>query len=92
VGLVAYANLLRNANRSDDAVRYETLNKQYVDYWLKNANVSSGHGLNPYVACSNMVHCVTLQDGDHYKRQYNLNDSWSLKFNLFYQVNNYRLI
>ncbi|XP_065887974.1 uncharacterized protein [Dysidea avara] len=62
VGLAAYANLLRNANRSDDAVHYETMNKQFVDYWLKNAN-----------------------DGDHYKLQYNLDKTWSLKYNLFFQ-------
>jgi len=40
VGLAAYANLLRNANRSDDAVHYETLNKQFVEYWMKYALVS----------------------------------------------------
>lgn len=48
VGLAAYANLLRNANKSDDAVHYETLNKQFVEYWLKNAQVST-HILSPYM-------------------------------------------
>lgn len=41
VGLAAYANLLKNANRSDEAVHYETLNKQFVQYWLENAQVST---------------------------------------------------
>ena len=46
VGLAAYANLLRNANRSDEAVHYETLNKQFVEYWTKNAQViQSKHSL-----------------------------------------------
>ena len=47
MGLAASANLLRNANRSDDAVHYETLNKQFVEYWLKNASVSCYQSLNP---------------------------------------------
>lgn len=39
VGLAAYSNLLRNANKSDEAIHYETLNRQFVEYWLKNALV-----------------------------------------------------
>ena len=41
VGLAAYAGLLRNANRTDEAVHYEMLNKQFVEYWMKNALVST---------------------------------------------------
>ena len=41
MGLAAYANLLRNANRSDEAGHYELLNKQFVEYWLKYARVST---------------------------------------------------
>jgi len=65
VGLAAYANLLRNANRSDDALHYETLNKQYVDNWLKNAIM--------YVTFKHRhTHMVTYTAlyGDQYKRQY----------------------
>ena len=39
VGLAAYAGILRNANRTDEAMHYETLNKQFVEYWMKNAFV-----------------------------------------------------
>lgn len=45
VGLAAYANLLRNANRSDEAGHYELLNKQFVEYWLKYAQVSANTAL-----------------------------------------------
>ena len=37
--------------------------------------------------------CLPLyhKDGDHYKRQYNNTNSWSLKYNLAFQVKIYRL-
>ena len=45
MGLAAYANLLRNANKSDEASHYDLLNQRFVEYWLKYARVSTNTAL-----------------------------------------------
>ena len=39
LGLAAYAYLLREDGRTAEADHYDGLNKQFVQFWLKNASV-----------------------------------------------------
>lgn len=80
VALGAYSQLLRLKGDTTSADHYDTVNHQFVQYWMANGLVSD--------AVSNNSDCTdVLQTRDHYKRQYDLPDSWSFKYNLVFQVN-----
>lgn len=82
VGLAAYAYLLRAHGQTAEADHYDSLNKDFVQVWLTNASVGHSTTINTMIVTSPF----TFKDGDHYKRQYNTTNSWSLKYNLVFQV------
>ena len=82
MGLAAYSYLLKLHGDNSEAEYYDNLNKEFIQFWLRNASVSGPF----YHIDLSVANSLFVQDGDHYRLQYNLSDTWSLKYNLLFQV------
>ena len=96
VALGALSYLLELDGQKSVADHYDQTNRKFINYFLGHAKVSNSLVLIKSLICPNcysnillLCHIQFTQNAtdDHYHLQYDLpNTTWSLKYNLLYQV------